>query len=166
MNTLTIRNATIDDLSQIANIESVCFPEAEAAPLNIIKERLEAYSDGFFVMEKAGEMVGFINGGATNSPTIKDEFFESMEHHDKDGKNLIIFGLDVLPNHQHQGYAKVLMDHFISFASNENKHAVLLTCKDHLIDYYARFGYENNGVSDSIHGGAQWYDMTLNISPE
>lgn len=80
-----------------------------------------------------------------------------------DGKNLIIFGLDVLPDFQRKGYARELMNHFIEFAKSDGKEKVVLTCKDHLIDYYASFGYENLGVSESTHGGAKWYDMVLTL---
>jgi len=164
MSKTIIRNATLNDLAAVTDLESICFPAAEAAPKQIIKMRLEAYPKGFFVMELDNKIIGFINGGSVDSPTIQDVFFESMEHHRDDGKNLIIFGLDVHPDHQGNGYAKELMDYFIDFSKHENKEAILLTCKDHLLDYYARFGYVNQGVSSSVHGGAKWYDMKLKIS--
>ena len=40
------------------------------------------------------------------------------------------------------------------------------TCKEHLIPYYEKFGYRNCGVSESVHGGAVWYDMRLTFSEE
>ena len=163
MSKLLIRNAISTDLNAIAAIESICFPESEAAPKSAINERLSVYSKGFFVAQLDGQIIGFINGGATDALAIEDAFFESMDLHHDDGKNLVIFGLDVLPDHQGQGYAKELMNHFIKFAQKDNKNAVLLTCKDHLIHYYERFGYINLGVSESVHGGAKWYDMQLNL---
>lgn len=33
--------------------------------------------------------------------------------------------------------------------------------RERLIPYYEKFGYQNQGVSDSAHGGAVWYDMRL-----
>lgn len=38
---------------------------------------------------------------------------------------------------------------------------MILTCKDHLIHYYQKFGFVHQGVSVSCHGGAKWNDMLL-----
>lgn len=158
-----IRNANEKDLDRVAYIESVCFPSSEAASKCSIAERLDVYSRGFFVGELEGQIIGFVNGASTDDESIRDEFFESMDLHDEKGKNLVIFGLDVHPDHQGKGYAKNLMNHFIDFAKSEGKKKVLLTCKSHLVHYYERFGYVNLGVSASVHGGAKWYDMELAV---
>jgi len=163
MSNLHIRTATLADLNTIAEIEATCFPAAEAATKSAIEERLSVYTKGFFVGEVDGQIIGFINGACGNTPVIEDKYFESMENHSDDAKNLMVFGLDVHPDFQHKGYAGKLMTHFIAFAKSENKEAVLLTCKDHLVHYYERFGYVNDGVSGSTHGGAKWYDMTLTL---
>lgn len=160
---LKIRNANQNDLNNIVAIEAECFPAAEAATEESVKERLSVYSKGFFVGEMDNKIIGFINGAATDLSTIEDEFFESMDLHHDDGKHLVIFGLDVIPSYRKKGYAEELMKHFIDFARKDGKEAVLLTCKEHLIDYYKKFGYENLGVSESVHGGAKWYDMICKL---
>lgn len=38
---------------------------------------------------------------------------------------------------------------------------LVLTCKDHLVHYYAKFGFENEGISESEHGGVRWNQMRL-----
>ena len=38
---------------------------------------------------------------------------------------------------------------------------LVLTCKDKLIHYYAKFGFVNEGVSASVHGNVTWYQMRL-----
>jgi ribosomal protein S18 acetylase RimI-like enzyme len=163
MDKVLIRNANYEDLDRLVEIEGICFPAAEAAKRDSIEERLRVYNKGFFVIEKDCELVGFINGGAFEEDTIRDEFFESMDLHDDNNPNLMIFGLDVLPDYQGHDFGKSLMERFIEFARTENKKAILLTCKDHLIHYYSRFGYENLGVADSAHGGAKWYDMRMKL---
>ncbi len=105
------------------------------------------------------EIIGFVNGAATDDTEIEDAFFESMDLHKDDGKNLVIFGLDVHPDFQRQGVARQLMNHFIEFAKSDGKESVILTCKDHLIKYYESFGYENLGESNSSHAvpsGMTW----------
>ena len=41
--------------------------------------------------------------------------------------------------------------------------SIVLTCKDHLVHYYSRFGFKKVGVSASVHGGAVWYDMVQRL---
>ena len=60
-----------------------------------------------------------------------------------------------------QGIAAKLMEHMIEDARMHGRKGLILTCKDRLIHYYAKFGYQNLGVSASVHGGAVWYDMLL-----
>ncbi len=161
MQEVTIRGIDPEDLDRIAEIEAVCFPASEAAPLVVFKERIAAFPEYFLVAETAGMLVGFINGCVTNSAVIYDELFHSARHHIPDGKNLTVFGLDVIPQYRKQGIAAQLMSHFIQLARNTSRKSVILTCKDRLVHYYESFGYVNNGISKSTHGGSQWYDMTL-----
>ena len=86
-----------------------------------------------------------------------------MSHHCQTGSTLAVFGLDVHPSHQHNGYAKTLLDAFIAYARESKREKVILTCKEHLLHYYERFGFINDGISESEHGGATWYDMTLKL---
>lgn len=159
----TIRNVTIGDIDCVANVESICFPASEAAQKEVFRERIAAFSDFFLVAESEGKIIGFINGCVTNSPVIYDEMFLSTSQHDPDGENLAVFGLDVLPQYRRQGMAAALMKSFIARAMQNGKKRVILTCKKRLIHYYESFGFVNEGVSLSKHGGAEWYDMTLVI---
>ena len=87
--------------------------------------------------------------------------FSSTQHHNPAGKNLTVFGLDVLPDYRRQGIAALLMQHFIQTGKEAGRENLVLTCKDRLVHYYESFGYVNQGLSKSTHGGAQWFDMTL-----
>ena len=46
-------------------------------------------------------------------------------------------------------------------ARQENRKGLVLTCKDRLVPYYSKFGFKNEGVSSSVHGGVVWYQMRL-----
>lgn len=155
------REVRLEDLDRVVEIESICFPATEAATRESFKERIEAFPDSFLVAEVDGILIGFINGCATNSPVIYDELFHSTRHHISDGKNLSVFGLDVIPSYRRQGVARQLMNHFIQIAKNTDRKGVILTCKEQLVPYYESFGYINQGISKSTHGGAQWFDMIL-----
>ena len=102
-----------------------------------------------------------INGAVTDRKTICDEMFEDAGLHRPDGAYQSIFGLDVIPERRRQGVAAALMEHMIQSAREAGRKGVILTCKDRLIPYYEKFGYRSMGLSDSVHGGAVWYDMIL-----
>ena len=156
-----IRAVCLEDLDRIAEIEAICFPAAEAATRETFRERIVAFPDFFLTAEIDGTIIGFINGCATNSSVIYDELFHSTKGHIVDGKNLSVFGLDVIPEYRKQGVASKLMKQFIQVARSSGKEKVILTCKDRLVHYYESFGFENSGISKSVHGGSKWFDMTL-----
>lgn len=164
MSLLTIRTAHADDWQIISSIEATCFPPAEAASSASIRERLSVYPSGCLVAEINDQIIGFVNGGSTNRPHVQDAFYTSMEQHRPTGLYLVIFGLDVLPDYQGYGYGRKLMAAYIAFAISQEKTAILLTCKSHLCSFYESFGYKNLGLADSNHGGAQWYEMRLDLS--
>lgn len=164
MQEVILRSVQPGDLDRVTEIEARCFPASEAAPRKIFQERIAAFPESFIVAETAGILVGFINGCATDSPVIYDELFYNTRHHIPNGKNLTVFGLDVLPPYRRQGIAARLMQHFIQLAKDAGRQNLLLTCKERLIYYYESFGYINNGISESTHGSSQWFDMILPLS--
>ena len=164
MTSIKIRKITDEDLARLGEIEALCFPAAEAASPTVLKDRWRAFSSSFLGAEDDnGLLIGFINGCCTDSPVIRDEMFLSTENHCPQGKNQSIFGLDVAPACWKQGIGAQLMEAFIGLARQAGRENMILTCKAHLIPYYEKFGYENNGQSASSHGGAVWYDMTLKL---
>ena len=158
---LTIRTAVTADLDAITQLEAVCFPPAEAAGRESFAARLAKFGDHFWLLFEDGQLVGMINGMVTDEETIRDEMFEDANLHQEDGAWQSIFGLDVVPEKREQGYGAMLMEHCIGEAKKQGRKGCILTCKDRVIHYYAKFGYENCGLSASVHGGAVWYDMTL-----
>lgn len=159
-----IRQVTIEDLERVTQVEAVCFPAAEAAGKESFQARINTFPDSFFVAEMNGEIVGFINGAVTDNRTIEDRMFEDASLHVPSGNYQSIFGLDVVPQWQHKGIAGELMNYMIEDARRKGRKGLILTCKDKLIGFYEKFGYENLGISKSVHGGAVWYDMILEFS--
>ena len=156
-----IRPVEKTDLDAVTAVEAICFPAAEAATRESFEQRIAAFPECFFVAEYEGNIIGFINGCVTDERTIRDEMFEDSSLHNPNGCYQSIFGLDVIPEYQRQGIAAELMNHLIEDARIKGRKGLILTCKDRLIHYYAKFGYKNLGVSASVHGGAVWYDMLL-----
>jgi ribosomal protein S18 acetylase RimI-like enzyme len=158
---INIRRVSIEDLNAVAEVEARCFPEAEAAAKASFKQRINTFPESFFVAEIDGRIIGFINGCVINETAIYDELFHDAKLHDSSGDYQTIFGLDVIPEYRNQGIAAQLMRHLIEVARLAGRKGVILTCKEKLIHYYSKFGFENKGVSESKHGGSEWYDMML-----
>jgi ribosomal protein S18 acetylase RimI-like enzyme len=158
---IQFRFATINDLSTLYNIESKCFPTAEAATYESIKARLSTFPKSFVLAVYENEVIGFINGSITTELALPDKLYHDVNLHNKAGMYQTIFGLDVLPEFQHKGVATKLMLEFISLAKKRNKAGLILTCKKHLITFYESFGFINKGSSNSTHGQASWYEMHL-----
>ena len=158
-----IRQAAPSDLDQAFQVENRCFPPAEAASREAFSSRIKTFAESFFVAELDGKIIGLVNGCVTDRPLICDDLFEGDGGHDPQGENQMVFGLAVDPDFQRHGVAERLMDHFIEKAREAGRKRMVLTCKEELISYYERFGYVNRGVSASVHGGAQWYDMVMEL---
>lgn len=158
---MKIRLAAKEDLKEIIKIESICFPEAEAAKESDIRKRFDIFSENFVVADNNGKIAGFINGCTTDSPKLPDELYHDVNLHNKNGEYQTVFGLDVLPEYRNKGVAAQLMNYFINISKERGKKGMVLTCKDHLIHYYEKFGFKHQGVSASTHGGAVWNDMIL-----
>lgn len=160
---IKIKQACIEDLDDIAKVEANCFPKAEAATMESLEERIKTFSESFFVAQVDGKIIGFVNGCVINGTVIYDELYAKAALHNPNGDYQTIFGLDVISEYRNQGIAAQLMNYMIEVSKAAGRKGVILTCKDRLIHYYSKFGYINKGVSESIHGGAKWYDMVLTI---
>ena len=158
---IKIRKVSAEDLNAVAEVEVRCFPESEAATKASFEKRIKVFPESFFVAEIEGKIIGFVNGCVINETAIYDELFHDATLHVPNGDYQTIFGLDVIPEYRSQGIAAQLMNHMIEVSKLKGRKGVVLTCKEKLIYYYSKFGFENKGVSKSEHGGSEWYDMIL-----
>lgn len=163
MNEIIIRHVLPKDLDDCFLVETAGFPPEEAATRDTIKLRIDTFPQGFFVAEMNGKVVGILNSAATDKDDISDEELKQLIGHDPNGKNMVIFALAVLPEFQKQGISRQLMAKFVEEARARKKENVLLLCKQHLIAYYERLGFDHVGLSRSRHGGAEWHEMRLDL---
>ena len=159
---MRIRTATPTDLAAVTAVVAACFPAAEAATEADFAARLAAYSSHFWLLEEDdGTLVSFVDGMVSDEPTLRDEMYENAALHNEDGAWQMIFGVNTLPRYRRRGCAGMLLRRAIDDARAQGRRGCVLTCKEHLISYYETFGFVNEGVSQSTHGGAVWYDMRL-----
>lgn len=159
------RNIRPEEVDQAIQIEQICFPPNEACSAKSMKERVENAPETFLVAvdKETGKIAGFLNGVATNEDVFRDEFFTDITLHDPNGKNIILLGLDVLPEYRHQGLAREIMSHYVAREQEKGRKCLYLTCLDNKVEMYKKMGYTDNGISGSVWGGEEWHDMSRKI---
>ncbi len=158
---MLIRTATIEDLDAVTTVEAECFPPSEAATRADFEHRLSHYGDHFWLMFDESKLIAFVDGMVTDAADLTDEMYERAELHKESGAWQMIFGVHTIPEYRKHGYAGDLIKRAISDAKAQGRKGLVLTCKDKLIHYYAKFGFVNEGVSASVHGNVTWYQMRL-----
>ncbi len=156
-----IRTAAMEDLQMITAVEAQCFPAAEAAREADFRARLSVYPDHFWLLFDEGKLVGFVNGMVTDQADLTDEMYSDASMHDPEGGWQMIYGVDTIPEYRRQGCAEKLLRQAIADAKEQGRKGLVLTCKERLVPYYAKFGFVDEGVSESEHGNALWYQMRL-----
>ena len=157
------RNIRQDEIEQAAEIESICFPPNEACTYEHMESRIKNAMDLFLVAvdRETGKIAGFLNGLATNQAHLTDDFFTDADLHDPDGANIMLLGLDVLPEHQHQGLARELMEQYKERECAKGRKKLILTCLPDKVEMYEKFGFEDHGIGDSVWGGEAWHEMDI-----
>ena len=158
---MLIRTATIEDLDAVTTVEAECFPPSEAATRADFEHRLSHYGDHFWLMFDESKLIAFVDGMVTDAADLTDEMYERAELHKESGAWQMIFGVNTLPAYRCRGCAGAVLERVIADARAQGRRGCVLTCKDKLVHYYEKFGFVNEGVSQSTHGGVVWYDMRL-----
>ena len=159
---MEIRKGTLKDLEAIAAVEAACFPAAEAASKEEFAERIAAYGNHFWLMYDGDKLISFVDGFVTDDADLTDEMYENAAMHNENGAWQMIFGVNTLPAYRQHGYAGELLQKAIADAKEQDRKGLVLTCKDRLVPYYAKFGFVDEGVTDkSTHGNVAWHQMRL-----
>jgi predicted N-acetyltransferase YhbS len=87
--------------------------------------------------------------------------YSNAAFHNEQGAWQMIFGVNTLPEYRRQGLAGQVIRRVIADARAQGRKGCVLTCKEALLHYYETFGFVNEGVSESVHGGVVWYEMRL-----
>lgn len=155
------------EADQAAAIEKICFPPNEACSEAMMKERVVMAPDLFLVAvdKETGRIAGFLNGLSTNEYSFRDEFFTDAKLYDPSGRNVMLLGLDVLPEYRGQGLATEIMFQYFHREYERGRRTLILTCLESKIKMYEKMGFYNNGVAESSWGGEQWYEMIYELKP-
>ena len=159
---MKITYAEEKDIAAIAAAEAACFPPAEAATEQEFVERIKYYGNHFWLLYDADKLIAFVDGFVTDEPDLTDTMYENACMHNENGAWQMIFGVNTLPEYRKRGYAGELIRRAIADARQRGRKGLVLTCKDRLLAYYAKFGFVDEGVSEkSTHGNVRWHQMRL-----
>ena len=90
--------------------------------------------------------------------------FADTSYQNPHGKWLLLFSVVTDPAFRKQKVASRILQKVLEDTKARGRTGVILTCKEHLRDFYSRFGFQDEGVSVSTHGGEKWYQMRLVFS--
>lgn len=115
-------------------------------------------------MYDGSRLIAFVDGFVTDEADLTDEMYENAAMHNENGAWQMIFGVNTLPEYRRHGHAGQLVRQAIADAKQQGRKGLVLTCKDRLIYYYAKFGFVDEGVTDkSTHGNVVWHQMRLSF---
>lgn len=162
-----IRQIRKEEAGRAAEIEQICFPPNEACSYEQMTERVLRAPELFLVAEDrdTGKLAGFLNGLSTDEEHFRDEFFQNAGLYDPDGANVMLLGLDVLPEYRRQGLATYIMETYLETERQKGRKKLLLTCLDSKVNMYEKMGYQDLGMADSTWGGEQWHEMSYELNP-
>lgn len=159
---MTIRYAVPADVPALSAVEAECFPPAEAATAAEFAERVSHYGNHFWLMYDGDKLISFVDGFVTDDADLTDEMYENAVMHDESGAWQMIFGVNTLPEYRQHGYAGELIRQAIFDVKRQGRKGLVLTCKDKLVHYYAKFGFRDEGITNkSTHGNVAWHQMRL-----
>ena len=159
-----LKRGDLADLSAVTKVERACFPPLEAATEESFRERLTLYGRHFLLLYHESSLVSFIDGFCTNEENLTDLMYEDASLHDEKGRWQMIFGVNTMPFYRRKGIASRMLEEFIRMAKEEGREGLVLTCKKEKISFYARLGFSLEGLSESVHGNVEWYQMRLRFS--
>ena len=153
------------EAEQAVTIEHICFPPNEACSRQAMLTRIENASEQFLVAvdKTTGKLAGFINGLSTYEDKFRDEFFTDISLYDPKGENVMILGLDVLPEYRNRGLAREIVRNFSIMEKEKGRKTLILTCLDEKVKMYEKLGFSDKGMADSTWGGKEWHEMTYSL---
>ena len=159
------RNIYPEEALQAAEIERICFPPNEACSESMMLERVAKAPELFLVAvdQGSGRLAGFLNGLSTMETSLRDEFFTDAGLYDPAGENVMLLGLDVLPEYRLKGLASELVRRYANRSRAAGKKTLVLTCLDFRVPMYEKMGFIDLGMSQSSWGGEAWHEMIMHL---
>jgi ribosomal protein S18 acetylase RimI-like enzyme len=161
----TFRAICMEEGEQAAEIEAICFPPNEACSRTMMLERVKRAPGLFLVAvdRHTGRIAGFLNGLSTDETVFRDEFFTDAGLYNPNGKNVMLLGLDVLPEYRGHGLAREIVSRYQQREREKGRKMLLLTCLEGKVGMYEKMGFTDLGISGSTWGQEEWHEMRMSL---
>ena len=161
-----VREASVADVNDIAELESLSFPPDEMASLETITMRQSNAGPYMIVVRYNNDdnkLIGFVNGTLT---TAEEIHHDSMSTHEPTGSSLVIHSVTVSPQHRCNGIGKKMLTWYVNkiITKQQEVKRILLLTKELFVTFYKSCGFEVVKLSDVEHGADRWYEMKLDIN--
>lgn len=149
-------------------MEQICFPANEACTPQMMIDRVLRAPEMFVVAEDTdtGRLAGMVTGLATDEEKFRDEFFSDVTLFNPAGKNVMILGVEVLPEYRGRGLARAMLDRFAADARAQGRECLYLTCLEEKVVMYRKLGFKDLGLSASSWGGESWHEMSRRLDSQ
>ena len=119
INNLKIRNAKINDIEKILEIEHNSFDKNICEDKQVFIDRIETFNKGFLVAEYKGEIIGYICSEIwLYNENLKESDFllnhSIKESHKANGDELYISSFAISPKARKYGIGKILFNYLIN----------------------------------------------------
>ena len=122
-------------LSQLTIVTYLEFEDFEEQLLKINKNPFHK----IFVIEDKEQIIGSI------TVLIELKFIRNL------GNVCHIEDVVVRNDYRGKGIARKLIEYVKNYSKNEGCYKILLNCKENLIDFYSKFGFENKNLEMSLY---------------
>lgn len=162
MKRIELRLIEAEELDAAIQLEQRCYTPEAAATFSGFQFRYKHYRTFFWSAWLGSELIGITNGIRTAQTECGDEM--KGEHTNAmDGPNFCVLTVAVAPEHRRLGAGSLLLHKLIEQCEKSHIDTIILMCEQHLIPFYERQKFKLNGISDSSHGGIEWYEMSRRL---
>lgn len=161
--TISIRKASLDDINDIMRVEYMCFDEDTIEDAHVYKQRIESFSDGFYVMECQNQIIGTISSEIWEYTESIDVHQFTLGHdikerHTTQGNELYISSIAIIPPYRGHGLGDALFRKLVFDVIHlypHITHLILLVSRNWTSakKIYDRFGFEEIHVFKNFFGG-------------
>lgn len=137
-----IRKVQAFDLNAIADLDYEAFsPYGTAEKLETFESRLQAFPNGFVVIDLSSEIAGYGCSEKWLAEREPDLDENPLETHHPNGKIFCITGMAVRLKHRGKGYGLDILDHLIELAQWEGCEKIILETT-HAQGLYLKRGFQ------------------------
>ncbi len=113
-----VRRALGSDLDRLCELEKLCWQHTRASRQRI-RERIQKYPDGQFVLEKDGRLLGVVYSQRIEDPCVLDDCNASIVHklHRDSGRIIQLLAINIDPSVQNLGYGDQLLEFMLQRCS-------------------------------------------------